>query len=917
MSMILLLIFILGIKHAVAKEDQGDQSFIAHTALNDLHDDTDIKFIKIDEDNKVTNGDDNMVSNGDDNKVTNGDDNKVTNGDDNKVTNGDDNKVTNGDDNMVSSGDDNKVTNGDDNMVSNMVQLTEGNEEIEKYNSCFMSVANNSASFFKAHLELYEPNFVQFKIKFVVGNRKSSMKPLIEHTENALEPYKWVWTFKSPKSSFPYLKWRSDFGILSFGLLDAKTTRTNLILYVEVPDSECLLKLWDQTTINRFGQALRNMTVNYLSTLNKFYNYSYFCYHSEIRGIRDTVGYRSSIYFGYPYDFERYKCCNTFLSKQNHEIDCSHPPIKRFRDAGQAPFALGLVAFTYFPILLFLIGGKLLAINRKYSRESIPMQDFSTSSYVNIDQSYDNYVYLNGEYPVSAFAILCGLCGLAQKCPFGVSRLRRVLFTLLTPSVIFFQIYIYYIFNYEHIMVLLNRNCPMAYLSMLGGFEKSLNNFMPQFGGPYCLFAGFYIASVVFLILPTSPDKIVQAGTYRYTTFGEISPLFLNIETIEKLSPYPVTNTVGYSRVSLLSLSMFYMVANPKFWSYVIQIQKRRVRGNAGQHRAICILKVLFLPLYIVVCVVELVLCTSYYGFSIVNVLCMVFVGYTVTLLNLLFNASTRRNENSFAFLLSDNIILKVFCCTIVAVTFLYYVISFCSMFLVSFCFVSKLILFCFLAVITFPATSFGYLFFGVVFLYYIVKMFQKFSDGYFELLADAIEASLQLESEVQRTTVIDGTVVIGVENLVEITKLQIGDRTINLSTDQRRAIREGSHLVRKKLHTKDHSFGIPRDLYYLLVEKYRPVYKEVTKTLLKILFILVLIEITLRIVVKDNKGQSEELSEVMHVVFIMVIGALPRILEVALDSVLGSIKKDIEIKKIKGTILEYWANHVPEYCED
>ncbi|XP_052769190.1 uncharacterized protein LOC128209271 [Mya arenaria] len=787
--------------------------------------------------------------------------------------------------------------------------LTEGNEANESFKSCFMSVANYSAWFFKGHLEINEPSFVQFKVAFTFENMSSPVQP--EYMENAIEPYKWVWTFKSPKNSFPYLKYRSDFDILSFGLLDAKTTRTNLILYVNVSDSACLLKLWDQTTLDSFGKALLDLTVDYLSKLNKFYAFSYFCYLSEIPGIRETLGYRLSIYMGYPFEFERYKCCNTFL-KTKLMMKCSNPPIKRLKEASQAPFALGLLAFAYFPILLFLIGGKLLAINRKYGRQNIPLQDVSTSSYVDIDESYDNYVYLNDEYPISLFAIICGLFGLAQKFPLAVSRLRRALFILLTPSVIFIWIYIYYILSYEHTMVLLNRNCPMSYLSMIGGFEKSFKNFVPQFGGPYCLFAGYYIASVFFLLLPTSPDKIIQAGTYRYTTFGEISPLFLNIETIEQLSPYTVRHTVGYSRVSLLSLSMFYMVANPKFWSYAFHIQFRRVRGSAGQHGAMSILKVFFLPLYIVVCIVEIVLCIVYYGFSIVNVIGMIFIGYTVNLLNFLFNAPTRRMENSFAFLLSDNIILKVFCCFFAAVAFLYYAISFFSMFLTTLMLLSKIILFSFLAVITFPSTSFGYIFFGVVFLYYIVKMCQKFSDGYFELLADAVEASLQLESEVQRTTVIDGTVIIGIENLVEISKFQVGDRTINLSTDQRRAIREGSHLNRRKLHTKDHSLGIPRDLFNLLVRTYRPVYKEVTKAFLKILFILVLIEITLHIVVEDNKGQSEELSEVMHVVFIVAIGALPRILEVSLDNVFESIKKDKEIRKIKSTIIEYWENNIP-----
>ena len=53
--------------------------------------------------------------------------------------------------------------------------------------------------------------------------------------------------------------------------------------------------------------------------------------------------------------------------------------------------------------------------------------------------------------------------------------------------------------------------------------------------------------------------------------------------------------------------------------------------------------------------------------------------------------------------------------------------------------------------------------------------------------------------------------------------------------------------------------------------------------------------------------GPTSEISDVMHVIFIVTIGALPRVLEVALTTSNESVKREIELRRLEQTIMRYW----------
>ena len=63
--------------------------------------------------------------------------------------------------------------------------------------------------------------------------------------------------------------------------------------------------------------------------------------------------------------------------------------------------------------------------------------------------------------------------------------------------------------------------------------------------------------------------------------------------------------------------------------------------------------------------------------------------------------------------------------------------------------------------------------------------------------------------------------------------------------------------------------------------------------------------------------GPTSEISDVMHVIFIVTIGALPRALEVALTTSNASVKREIELRRLEQRIMHFWEREEIEIIND
>ncbi|KAH3772008.1 hypothetical protein DPMN_173339 [Dreissena polymorpha] len=178
--------------------------------------------------------------------------------------------------------------------------------------------------------------------------------------------------------------------------------------------------------------------------------------------------------------------------------------------------------------------------------------------------------------------------------------------------------------------------------------------------------------------------------------------------------------------------------------------------------------------------------------------------------------------------------------------------------------------------------------------LYYITRLIRSFGNVYLELLSIAVEQSVVSEFNIKSSAYenkslndpYDGKMC---ENDVQNVSETPPGITIH-RTRQRKNLR-----------------GIPRSLFEYLIQRHRPTYFQVLKLLFNITLIITLWVVTLYILDKFNVSSPSEKSDVMHVVFVVIVGALPRVLEVVFIDESDVIKRQVEETKLAKSIERYW----------
>ncbi|KAL3848529.1 hypothetical protein ACJMK2_019380 [Sinanodonta woodiana] len=760
------------------------------------------------------------------------------------------------------------------------------------YSECIMQVEPFTGIYLQHWIGVIRPHFAHYTLIF-------NNTPVIHALPTVIRPLRWVWTYHPPKCVIPYLNWPVDFSILSFGLLCAKCLDRQVFIHINVTPSNCTIALGQHNASCAIATALNNMTQQYLAPTHKSYNYSSWCYMVEIPGVRDTLAYTLALYFNYPLDFMRYKCCRSKFDYYTESIHvyCPEETKQKWRTSTLGPYAIGLVLLCYCPLILCYWGDTMAAIGQKIPHDN---------SYEDLDDSdRKQWVYLDGRAPVSMTTLTCGLCGLSWKYPIAVSRLRRALFILFSPSLIFLQCLIYSIYQGDLTSDLIDHGVPMGFLSMLGGMEKSKRLFVPMLGGPYCLLFMYYITGFIFLLIPRSLGELVEKGSLD-SKFAGLSPLVLGTKRIEEISMVPVNLYHGYKRLSRLILARFYLVIIPRFWFEAVLIVWFRFKRHLDfllKHfpkPIVITLCFVIVPLYLILGSLEVFFCLIYYSIPIIWFGLVVISGFVSRATSCI---ETRSPLNLPP---SGRLILRLAMYTIIGPLLLCLMHAFFAIYLASFSIVGETIIFLFYALVLFPSSSFGYMFFGGALLYYIWKLLKGIGDVYYELLSDLVEICTNLDLDHNISKLHNSTVMIEAPPGSTVTALRVNDITIHLTEQQRNIIHNRSHAsVKTYVRYANHIPGISRRLFTFIVRKCKPVHITIFQAIFRIALIVLLVFGTIKLSM-NSQGMSSEISEVMHVLFIVVIGALPRVLEITLSHTDKAVHKEIHLMMLETLIHEF-----------
>lgn len=783
--------------------------------------------------------------------------------------------------------------------------------------TCEFYVANKSIRYFQSRLQMLEPHFVEFGLTF-----NKTVK--VTYNTDIFRGRRWYWTYSSPQGSPPYLSWNLDYGILSFSLLDGKTFEVRYVLLHPL-NPPCAAHLGTKNTTIEIVKAFTEL-VNISEGAYHKYEDSYFCYLAKKPGCKNTVLYQLGLYLDFPVAYINYNCCQIKYYYENSSFTslCFDTQIEKWSQCIILPFLMGLVVFLYFPILLFNFGAFITESKKSADNECDELITFTSES-SNNDRLYisnENWVFLDGRPPFTLldwFRFL--LCKVDKKHPVIFSRILRFITLLLGPAIIYIQLYMYKdgmgVSRRNRITIneLVKADTPLGFLSLLADTNQAARTFVPMFGGAARFLLMYYCLGLIVFVLPANFKELIETGISdncnvtsnprsRIQRTIPISPFCFSFPDITRMAMVEPPEDRGYKKGACLFKSSFYMLFTRLFWGAFWKIQIQRILSVFQTRSKIQLVFIsLFTPMIIVFGIVESFFSIVYYAVPFFSFIFIMVKGAVLKLAN----SNTRHNNNKYGSIFQRPPLVAIGTTVIVAL-YLCFLYSICLIFVESFSFLSKIIMFCFVAVLLYPSLSFGYLFFFILLVYYLLRLFREFGDGYLELLATAIERSVELEYNENNVSVFDNQLIIANVGVHPIHSIKINSVTMDISATTLQTI-QASLLKTGKLRQTRNAYGIPKNLFSFLVHKYRPMHIQFLKVLFRFGLIIMLIIVTLSITSKFVSGPTSELSEVMHVIFIVAVGALPKVLEVAIVNESKVVKKEIHHRNIEQSILQYWEN--------
>jgi len=201
------------------------------------------------------------------------------------------------------------------------------------------------------------------------------------------------------------------------------------------------------------------------------------------------------------------------------------------------PYVLGAILCLLFYQILVLKVAAYMTQSETVTAKSY--ERLSKSQYQVIDSlgivGEDDWIFLGCDSPVT----ISGLVGSIFICirnnyPILYSRVMRIVFVLLLPLLVYFEIIIYrngmgtrgHIFT---VADLVERGCPMGFVSLLGHTSDRARVFVPLLGGPLGITAIYYFLGLAFVVFPPSFKKIIENGI---PLPSESSPLLFGAEDI-------------------------------------------------------------------------------------------------------------------------------------------------------------------------------------------------------------------------------------------------------------------------------------------------------------------------------------------------------------------------------------------------
>ena len=709
----------------------------------------------------------------------------------------------------------------------------EERDEVDKRH-CKLQLARKSITKFRHIVYYNDLNYVTLHLIMTDGSFAPSKSIVgVNH---------WIWTYFGERGGLPFLKWPLEFGSWSFGLLNTFTGGP-FKMYLNTTDGNCSsLKVGKESDDLAISGALLNLTLAMHDLRNNQYDPSFWCYRKRMY-LNPQYLYRICINIVCPFVAIKHVCCKYYYNvrKQHRELSCENNEHTYDTLLWLTPIFIAVILFTFCPLLLLSIGR---SITRKAKEYSMAL----TTDNVYLDRTDQVTLMKTLIAPVSSVSARIAMC---------LSRSLRFMLPFLSLTLIGIQIYVdSQEDNLEYVRECVDKGVPMGFRSISSGWKNSAQNFLPYLGGPFVACILYLVITCFIVTMPRSLANTLVSGLCVADNINAVAPLRLTFDLLERYGSTPVRKLHGYKKVYNAYIGQLNLLINIKFWKFVLCIQINRWKAFCTNHSK---LRSVLLPLYIILCVIEVLLCLFVYGCPIISFGITIYKAYR----GLLLYHVNNRFRKPFVIMTSMFLLPCI----------IFFLFMFCTIFLDACLYLSRLCIFTYTGIILYPKVSYGYLIFVATVVYYLWDSIQDYSRFYFQLLRMTVSAceSIQRANDVEP-------------------------------------------LVVKKKGFK----GIRRRLFEEVIESYSPQRKKVIASFVKVVLILGILGLSVHLLMKTNKFQ--DLHVIMHVGTTLLICACPKFLNSMCSDQSSRIRQQkakLEIKVVVKRALGYFTDDEDEEDTD
>ena len=380
-----------------------------------------------------------------------------------------------------------------------------------------------------------------------------------------------------------------------------------------------------------------------------------------------------------------------------------------------------------------------------------------------------------------------------------------------------------------------------------------------MFGGPILALCLYLVVGWILLLSP----KIMANQIYRgVCDSGETtkSILCISLTKKEKLGSTAIRKVRnGYLRLNKLQICHLFMLINPDYWILTVTLIKERYCWfvSALKSRLPLVFMLILLcfcfPFYAVFCLIEVIIGFLYFSCPMFSMFFCVTKGFSLGIFKYVSVKIVPRYPRL-------GFILRYPACLVVFLMFIFHLYIFTILFIDSFFFIARILLFTYTAVVAYPRETCGYFMLVLLSAYLGFKGFFQFGNIYKLILKLTIK--LCKKDEVLKDVV-----------------------------------------VRHQELDGNETFGIPREMFEFLVEHIRPRRVHILYTVIRVVIMVFILSIS--IVLMERFKKFEDISLLVHVFVTLFICAIPSIYHsmVSKESMKQKLTRKIK-KHLRGWIL-------------